>query len=89
MVYKFFDQEIGSGAIVTSKEVICIDEQLAEELHKPVIKKLKEEKSKQHLKTIFGQQIQLKWNHFLLNSIDRKPNNANYSATEKARLEIS
>ena len=44
MVYKFFDKEIGSGAIATRKEVIGIDEQLAEELHKPVIKKFKRRK---------------------------------------------
>ena len=35
MVYKFFDTKRGSG--------ISVSEQLAEELHKPVIKKLKEE----------------------------------------------
>ena len=49
MVYKFFDKKSGSG--------ISVNEQLAEELHKPVIKNSKEEKSMQDLKTIFGQQI--------------------------------
>ena len=33
MVYKFFDINTGSG--------VSVNEQLAEELHKPVIKKLK------------------------------------------------
>ena len=49
MVYKFFDKKTGSG--------ISANEQLAKELYKPVIKKLKEEKSMQDLKTIFEQQI--------------------------------
>ena len=37
MVYKFFDKETGSRA--------SVNEQLAEELHKLLIKNLKEEKS--------------------------------------------
>ena len=46
--YKFFDKKTGSG--------VSVNEQLAEELHKPVIKKKsKEEKSMRDLKTIFGQ----------------------------------
>ena len=49
MVYKFFDKKTGSG--------ISANEQLAKELYKSVIKKLKEEKSMQYLKTIFEQQI--------------------------------
>ena len=36
MVYKFFDKKTGSG--------ISVNEQLAEELHKPVIKKFKRRK---------------------------------------------
>ena len=36
MVYKFFDKKIGSG--------ISINEQLAHELHKPVIEKFKRRK---------------------------------------------
>ena len=36
MVYKFFDRKTGSG--------ISVNEQLAEELHKPVIKKIKRRK---------------------------------------------
>ena len=36
MVYKFFDKKTGSG--------VGVNEQLAEELHKPVIKKLRRRK---------------------------------------------
>ena len=36
MVYKFFDRKTGSG--------ISVNEQLAEELHKPIIKKIKRRK---------------------------------------------
>ena len=49
MVYKFFDKKTGSG--------LSVNEQVAEELHKPVIKKFKIKKSMRDLKTIFGQQI--------------------------------
>ena len=49
MVYKFFDKKTGSGDSVNN--------QLAEELHKPVTKKFKRTK-------VYGQQIQPKWNHF-------------------------
>ena len=37
MVYKFFDKEKGSG--------VSVNEQLAEELHKPVIQKFKSKKA--------------------------------------------
>ena len=46
MVYKFFDKKTGSG--------INVNEQLAEELHKPVLKNSKEEKSMRNLGAIFG-----------------------------------
>ena len=36
MLYKIFDEKTGSG--------ISVNEQLAEELHKPIIKKLKRKK---------------------------------------------
>ena len=42
-----------------------MNEQLLEELHKPVIKKSKKEKSMRDLTTIFGQQNYLEWNHCL------------------------
>ena len=49
MVHRSFDKKTGPG--------INGNEQLAEELHKPVIKKFKKEKYLQDLKTIFGHQI--------------------------------
>ena len=58
MVYKFSDKKIGLGK--------TIDEQLAEELHKSVVGKFKRKKSMGDLKKIFGQKIQLKWDHCLL-----------------------
>ena len=44
MVYKFFDKTTGSGAIATSKAGESVNEQLAKELHKPVIKKFQRRK---------------------------------------------
>ena len=41
MVYNFFDKKTRSGAIATSKAGASVNEKLAEELHKQVIKKLK------------------------------------------------
>ena len=49
MIHKFFDKRIGLG--------VSVNEQLAEELHKPVKQNSKEEKSMRDLKTIFGQQV--------------------------------
>ena len=65
MVYMFFDKKTRSGAIVTSTSEINVNEQLAEELHKPVIKKFKRKKTMRDLKTIFGHRFQLKWDHCL------------------------
>ena len=48
MAYKIFDKKTGSG--------VSVNEELAEELHEAVIKTFKE-KSKQDLKTLFGQKI--------------------------------
>ena len=39
MIYKLFDEKTRSGAIATSKAGVNVNEQLAEELHKPVFKK--------------------------------------------------
>ena len=51
MVYIFFDKKSeGSGVNNEIKQ----NEELAKELHKPIIKKLKKEKYFLHLKTIFG-----------------------------------
>ena len=44
MVNKFVDKKTGSGTIATSKARVSVNEQLAEELHKPVTKKLKTRK---------------------------------------------
>ena len=41
MVYKFFDKKPGSGGKVASKAGVSVNEQLIEELHKPIIKKFK------------------------------------------------
>ena len=57
MVYNFFDKKTGSGEIVTSKARVSVNEQLAEELHKPELKNSKEEQSMRDLNTLFGQQI--------------------------------
>ena len=54
----FFDKKTGLGAIATSKAGVSVNEQLTEELRKA-------ENSMRDLKTIFGRQIQLKWNHCL------------------------
>ena len=50
MVYKFFDKKSEGSAIVNNKENM----QLAEELHKLIIKKFKKEKFILHLEIIFG-----------------------------------
>ena len=55
MVYKFFDKK--SASLDKSKGSGIINEpnyQLANELHKPIIRKLKKEKFIHHLKIIFG-----------------------------------
>ena len=41
MVYKFFDKKPGSAATVAGKAGVSVNEQLIEELHKPIIKKFK------------------------------------------------
>ena len=51
MVYKFFDKK---SAVSGIKNQITQNQQLAEEVHKPVIKTFKKEKFIYHLKTIFG-----------------------------------
>ena len=52
LIYKCFDKKTSAGAFFMSQ-----NEQLAEELHKPIIRKLKKKNKKQfihHLKTISG-----------------------------------
>ena len=61
MVYKFFDKK-SKGSVVTMLANSGIrsmpqNEQLTDELHKPIIRNFKKEKYIQHLKTIFGLQI--------------------------------
>ena len=58
MVYQFFDKKTDAG--------VDLNEQLAEILHKPAIKKFKRRKSMLDLQTTFGQLIWQKWNHCLL-----------------------
>ena len=53
MVYKFFDSKVsGSGVNLISE-----NEQLANELHKPIIRKFEKKKYIQHLKIIFEELI--------------------------------
>ena len=62
MVYKCFDSKVaspdkkseGSGAKHVNTKLIPQNEQLAEELHKPIIRKFKKKKYIQHLKIKFG-----------------------------------
>ena len=51
MVYKFFDKETGSGVLATRKAEVSVNE-LAEELHKLVIKKFKRRKVSARFKDI-------------------------------------
>ena len=44
MIYKFFDKKAGSRTIVTSRALVSINEALAEEVHKPLAKKIKRRK---------------------------------------------
>ena len=53
MVYKFFDKNSTSGIGVANNE-IKQNLQLAEELHKTIIRNLKKKKFIQNLKTIIG-----------------------------------
>ena len=62
MVYKFFDKKTGSEEKVTNKAGATVNEDLGQELHKPVIKNLNEEESMPNLAMILGR----KWNHNLL-----------------------
>ena len=57
MVYKFFDKKTKGSGVTLANKSIPQNEQLAEELHKPIIRKFKKGKYIQHSKTIFGLQI--------------------------------
>ena len=52
--YKLYDQKIESRVIVTSKAGVNVNEELAQELLKLVIKKFKRKKSMLGLKIILG-----------------------------------
>ena len=65
MVYKFFDKKSSGSGIINEPNY-----QLANELHKPIIRKFKKEKFIHLLETIFGLLIQLICNH-LANIIKR------------------
>ena len=60
MVYTFFDKKTKGGGVTmlanksAIKSIPQSEQQLPEELHKPIIRKFKKEKYIQHLKTIFG-----------------------------------
>ena len=59
VVYKFFNKKTKSSGVTTHANKSAIksipqNEQLAEELHKPIIRKFKKEKYIQQLNTIFG-----------------------------------
>ena len=62
MVYNFFDKKSTSladkstkGSVTTlTNRFLSQNQQLAEELHKPIIRKFKKEKYMRHLKAIFG-----------------------------------
>ena len=51
MVYIFFDKKTAAGAI---KKENMSKKELAEELHKPIIRNFKKRKVYLHLKAIFG-----------------------------------
>ena len=55
MVYKFFDKKSRCSGVNNNE--IKQNEQLTEELHKPIIKKINKEKYIHHLKAIFGMLI--------------------------------
>ena len=59
MVYKFFDKKTKGRGVTTLTKKSAIksipqNEQSADELHKPIIKKFKKEECIRHSKTIFG-----------------------------------
>ena len=64
MIYRFFDKKYAllnksSGSGIANEP----NYELANELHKPIIRKFKTRKVFHHLETIFGVLIYLIWNH--------------------------
>ena len=58
MVYTFFDKKTGSGA--------CINKELGEELHKPVIKSLKRRRVYMRFKENIWAADLAEWDHYFL-----------------------
>ena len=57
MVYKFFDKKTKGSGLTLANKSIPQNEQLAEELHKPIIRKFKKGEYIQHSKKLSGLQI--------------------------------
>ena len=66
MVYLIFDKKTGSGLIATRKTGKSVNEQLAEQLHKPVIKNFKRRKVYTRFKDNIWAADLAKWSHCLL-----------------------
>ena len=66
MVYLIFDRKTGSGLIATRKTGKSVNEQLAEQLHKPVIKNFKRRKVYTRFKDNIWAADLAKWSHCLL-----------------------
>ena len=58
MIYKFFDKKIGSR--------VSVNEKLAEELHKPVIKKFKRRRVYARFKDNILVSIRFNWNEIIV-----------------------
>ena len=57
MVYKFFDKKTKGSSVTLANKSIPQNEQLPEELHKPIITKFKRREVYSAFKDIFGLQI--------------------------------
>ena len=66
MVYLIFDRKTGSGLIATRKTGKSVNEQLAEQLHTPVIKNFKRRKVYTRFKDNIWAADLAKWSHCLL-----------------------
>ena len=66
MFYLIFDRKTGSGLIATRKTGKSVNEQLAEQLHTPVIKNFKRRKVYTRFKDNIWAADLAKWSHCLL-----------------------
>ena len=57
MVYKFFDKKTKGSGVTLANKSIPQNEQLPQELNKPIIRKFKKGRYIQHSKRVFGLQI--------------------------------